>query len=437
MNSISIDAPKHPLSFSYSLSGSKSFSNRAVLLAAISPGVVSIRNFSPSDDSELLLRALAQVGISFEIDGTTVRKKANHSKPIAGTYSIDVGPAGTTSRFLTAFFACSPGLMVTLSGSERLHQRPIGPLVNALRSLGASIEYLGIEGCLPLRVNGRQLAGGVVEIDGSISSQFLTSLLLVAGLLTSSLRACIKGGLVSRSYLDMTFETLKRFGYQGQFSGDNCFVNQGHVSDSVIDYVVEGDATGATYLFNLAMLSGGIVRVHNLSRQSIQGDLGYLDALVKMGGEVSQGSSEDIGWIEVHGPKKLIAIECDMEQMPDAAQSLAVLAACAEGTSRLTGLSTLRVKETDRISAVCEQLQRLGIRAHDNGGADELVIEGGIPVGARIRTYDDHRMAMAFAGIALRCDGLCIEEPDVVKKSFPQYWDMLLEAGFRIIENGG
>jgi 3-phosphoshikimate 1-carboxyvinyltransferase len=420
------------VSFTYALGGSKSFSNRALVLAAVSRFPVEVCNLSPSDDSELLLCALAETGIRFTIEGGTLKFNPESSKVVSGEYAIPVGPAGTTSRFLTALFACIPGLAVTLTGSPRLHQRPIAPLVDALRSLGADIEYLGLDGCLPLRIVGKELAGGVVEIDGSVSSQFLTALLLVSGLLTSPLELVPRGELVSRSYLEMTISTMSAFGYECATSERDGYIVRKPETESAIRYTIEGDATGATYLFNLAMLGGGRVRVYNLSRYSVQGDLAYLDALEQMGASVLSGTDTNGDWIEVIGSDVIKPIEIDMEQMPDAAQSLAVVAACAPGTSRLTGLSTLRVKETDRINAVCLELQRMGIQAHDNGRSDELVILGGHPTAARIKTYDDHRMAMAFAGLALRCEGIEIEEPEVVNKSFPQYWDMLTSAGFSL-----
>jgi len=411
--------------------GSKSYTNRALITAALASGVSTLTSASLSSDSEALIGALRLLGVSVEESpgelGTTlvVEGLGGAFAPYHG--EINVGPAGTTMRFLTALCAGIAGVDLVLKGSERMHARPIRELVTALRTLGAEIDYLGVEGCPPLRIRSRtHLKGGAVSIDGSVSSQFISALLLTAPLHAGGLSIEIKGEQISKSYIDMTIQSVADFGVT--------IVNEGYRRYSCAPgqrfqagpFHVEGDASGASYLWGLAAISGGKVCVRNINPRSAQGDINFPELLARMGCSVSS----DARSITVTGTKDLRGIEVDMSSMPDTAQTLAVIAACARGTTTIRGLSTLRIKETDRIAALHTELLKLGIESEP--GPDYLVVHGGAPRGALIKTYDDHRMAMSFAMLAASVPDMRIEEPHVVEKSFPTFWETLKDIGLGV-----
>ena len=414
-----------PETFSVPLEGSKSYTNRALTIAAIQNQAVGIENVSPSDDARIFCNALASLGYSTERSERSIQLSPSEVVP-ESAININIGPAGTCMRFLTALCATTEGCDVALHGTDRMHQRPIGKLVDCLQQLGAQISYEVNEGYPPLRIRGRALQGGVVSIDGGVSSQFISALLMIAPRLEQGLELTITGEFISESYVAMTCESMKLAGVSVEQEERVYRVRPGQRYD--IDTMhIEGDASGASYLWSLAALSGKTVVVQNISSQSAQGDAKFPQLLKAMGCTVTEGVDHGIPWIAVTGSTTLNAIEADMTLMPDTAQTLAVIAACAKGTSRLTGLSSLRIKETDRIDAVVEELARCGIQV--DAGPDVMEIHGGVPQSARIQTYDDHRMAMAFAPLIARVPWLEIEDPDVVGKSFPSFWTVLASAG--------
>jgi 3-phosphoshikimate 1-carboxyvinyltransferase len=313
-----------------------------------------------------------------------------------------------------------------------MHERPIKDLVNALRTIGASIEYLGKEGCPPLKIIGNVLPGGSVTVSGSTSSQFLTSLLLAAPLCAEGLAITVEGGLVSSSYVGTTLSVMRAFGVnvEGDLQTGTFKVPRGsHYSPTT--YTPEGDASGATYLWGIAAISGGYVRVSNISHDSAQGDVRFVALLEQMGCKITSGTESGVPWIAVQGPDRLRSITTDMTLLPDAAQTLAVVAATADGTSTITGLSTLVVKETNRITATVNELKRCGIAAA--GTHDSLIISGGAPHPAEcFETYEDHRMAMAFAMLGTRYPGVVIHNPKVTSKSYPSFWDDITSLGCSI-----
>ena len=434
MNVIEIIPLKNSLSETISLSGSKSYMNRALVLASLSSKPSHLKNPSNSNDSELLINALLNFGVEFKkSDGVLqVVPSINGLTPFCGV--IDVGPAGTVSRFLTALIAAVPGTEVQLVGSSRMYQRPIAPLVDALRDMGAKIEYLKNEGSLPLLIHGRKLSGGDVSIDGSISSQFITALMLAAPLYDNTLNLIPKNDVViSKSYLNLTHDTLSAFGIKN--SSDGVKVEVVNEQPNGIHYLVEGDASSATYMWGLAALTGGSIIVGPFSRKSLQGDAQFPYLLEKMGCGVFSKLSPSITGEQYLGIKgvrdrKLQGISVNMEDMPDAAQTLAVIAAVSRGVTEITGLSTLRDKETDRIKALQTELEKLGVPVKT--GRDSITITGIESEeiqGARIETYDDHRMAMSFALLGAFVPGIIIEDPEVVKKSFPDFWEKLESFG--------
>ncbi|MCI5065577.1 3-phosphoshikimate 1-carboxyvinyltransferase [bacterium] len=441
--------PEHPSeAVEMTLAGSKSFTNRALILAALARGETHLENPSWSDDSRTLMRLLEYFGCRFSsgTNGTVTVSSPGGEVPLKEVGErepviLDVGPAGTVMRFLTALAAVSEGMDVVLCGSARMHQRPIGPLVDALRALGAEISYQEREGYPPLRIRGRKLSGGEVEVDGSLSSQFLSALLLVGCSLERGLRMVPKGALVSRSYLEMTCQTLQAFGVAAAGEAEGVFsVPHGAVSPT--RYLIEGDASGASYLWGIAALAGRSISLRPFPKNSLQGDCGFPELLVKMGCEVARDDERHA--IAVCGAAaRLRGIRVDMEQMPDTAQTLAVIAAVAEGSTQITGLQTLRIKETDRIAALQAELEKVGVRTEST--EDSLTVHGVLPQQlspAKIATYDDHRMAMSFALLSEFLPSLVIEDGDVVAKSFPDFWGRLAELGYpfqrgRDLQSGG
>lgn len=412
-----------------SLSGSKSYTNRALLAASIADGLSILHNASPSDDSHYLIEALEKIGIKVIDDDSSLRVFGCGGKFIPYNGKIDVGPAGTTMRFLTALLSAIPGCDVILSGSERMHKRPIGTLVDALKKLGADIEYTGDNGCPPLRIKGKNLTGGNIRMKASESSQYLTSLLLISPLLESELTISVSAEQVSTSYIDMTCSCMEEFGINvhredSLYSVDK---NQTYVSR---EYIVEGDATGAGYFWGLAAIAGGYIRVAPFSFDSYQGDMQLPRFLEGMGCEISAGVDDGAPWVGVKGPAELNSIKCDMTLLPDSAQTLATVAAFANGESTITGLKTLRIKETDRLEALSVELAKMGIDTTIDAGS--ITVIGGTPCAASIKTYDDHRMAMGFSIMAAKVNNLIIEDPEVVTKSFPNFWEKLLSTGLSI-----
>ncbi|NBW41436.1 3-phosphoshikimate 1-carboxyvinyltransferase [bacterium] len=427
-NILTLFPPKEPFQHSLNLSGSKSFMNRALILGALSETPVLLKNPSRSEDSLTLLELLKQFGVTSRWREQGALEISRNRSQVPVDVTLDVGAGGTVMRFMTAFAASCEGAEIILCGSERMHERPIGPLVEALRTLGADIDYLGTEGCPPLRIRGKTLKGGEVQVDGSLSSQFLTALLLTGATFENGITIMPQGELVSRSYLSMTIQTIRAFNGDVAFGdADRIMVSPGRLNCS--EYLVEGDASGASYFWALAAISGGSISVGPFPEDSRQGDLEFLKNLEWMGCSVERDLTNSS--FIVKGPAgRLRPLEADMVNLPDSAQTLAVLTAVADGVSILKGLKTLRVKETDRIAALEQELRRVGVRSESTD--DTLVIHGISPSALRkaaIRTYDDHRMAMSFSVLGAILPGLQIENPSVVAKSFPDFWTRLFAIG--------
>ncbi|MDR0292444.1 MAG: 3-phosphoshikimate 1-carboxyvinyltransferase [Elusimicrobium sp.] len=415
-----IKNPLKPLNAKIVLGGSKSLTNRALLIASLAGGRSVIENASLSADSKILINALKKSGI--KISGGK-KIKISGIKKSDKKITINAGDAGTALRFLTAFCALTEKEVI-LTGSARMQKRPVGELVAALNFLGANIEYLQRPGFPPLKINKGLLRGGRAAINGGVSSQFISALLMLGPALKNGLALDIKGKLVSASYVDMTLDVMRRFGAKIQNKNYKEIIVRGPYKNAV--YKCEPDASGASYFLACGALgSGGAVRV-NLNPASLQGDVKFADILKKMGAKVTKGKD----YIEVASNGPLKAVNADMTLMPDTAQTLAVLCAFARGKSKIKGLSTLRIKETDRIAALSAELAKMNVKTKT--GKDFLEIYGGEPKTAKIKTYNDHRMAMAFAPPAAALGQIEILNPSVVKKSFPDFWIKLRKAGFRL-----
>jgi 3-phosphoshikimate 1-carboxyvinyltransferase len=420
---------KRSVRYVVKLPGSKSFTNRALIVAALAHGTSTLSNASLSDDSRLLIQALKRLGVKIEesTQHVTVKGSGGKLNPFKG--ELQVGAAGTTMRFLTSLCSLIPDADVILTGTERMHERPVRDLVETLQQLGADISYIGNSGCPPLRIRGKKLAGGSAGIRTGTSSQFLSALLLVGPLFRDGLSLEGTEELTSRSYVDMTAALIESFGGKVHRTGNTFRVDPQPYYMSRV-YQIEGDASGASYFWTIAALFPTAIAVGPISFASTQGDAQYPRLLERIGCAVEEGHDESGSWIEVVGSPSPRPIDCDMSLMPDTAQTLAVLCAFLPGISTLRGLHTLKIKETDRLQAVQEELQKCGIRVEST--YDSLTIHGGNPHSATIDTYDDHRMAMSFSTLAARLPEVIIRDPSVVTKSFPSYWQCLEKLGFKV-----
>lgn len=404
------------------LPGSKSISNRSLLLAALAEGETEIRDLLASDDVDRMLEALVALGVEWRHDAAAGCYRV---RGVGGAFPVKqadlfLGNAGTAVRPLTAALALSGG-EYRLSGVPRMHERPIGDLVDGLRQIGAEIDYLGNVGYPPLVIHAGALRpGGVVRVRGDVSSQFLTALLMALPITGTETTIEVVGELISKPYIAITLDLMARFGVQVSREGWERFVIPGDAcyrSPGVL--YVEGDASSASYFLAAGAIGGGPVRVEGVGRDSIQGDVRFAEALGELGARVEIGDN----WIEARAPEsgQLKAFDLDLNHIPDAAMTLAVAALFADGPCRLRNVASWRVKETDRLAAMAAELAKVGALIEE--GPDYLRItppETLVP--AAIDTYDDHRMAMCFSLVTLGGCRTRINDPKCVNKTFPTYF---------------
>ena len=457
------------------LPGSKSISNRVLLLAALSEGATEVRDLLHSDDTARMLDALRTLGVAVELLGDNALRpdsgQAYRVTGCGGTFPVKeaklfIGNAGTAFRPLTAALALAGG-RYELSGVPRMHERPIGDLVDALRQLGAGIRYLGNEGFPPLEIFPAKLSGALVQVRGDVSSQFLTGLLMALPLLDRTVRIEVVGELISKPYIGITLAMMARFGVAVERQEWQSFVvSGGQRYRSPGTVYVEGDASSASYFLAAGAVGGGPVRVEGVGRDSVQGDVRFAEALEKMGARITMGPNwmecerampeassifqpSSCGGASAPEPGRLKAIDLDCNHIPDAAMTLAVAALFADGTTTLRNIASWRVKETDRIAAMATELRKLGAAVEE--GADYLRITPPYAVRgelveppaisyvetvhpstgsgrtvllhATIDTYDDHRMAMCFSLAAFGGAGVRIADPGCVAKTFPDYFE--------------
>jgi 3-phosphoshikimate 1-carboxyvinyltransferase len=412
--------------------GSKSLTNRALAIAALAEGPTRLTNALNSDDASYFVAALRALGFEVEVeqaetDGgseeTTYVVRGLGGAIPAARAALFVGNAGTAARFLTAFVTLGAGEYL-IDGVERMRQRPIADLLNALTALGAKVESVNATGCPPVRVVASGLPGGPAKVSGATSSQYLSALLMVAPYARTPVELTIIGGLNSKPYVDMTLGVMADFGVAVRRTGYESFRIEAGRYQPRADYAIESDASAASYFFAAPAIVGGSVRVLNISRRSRQGDIAFLNVLESMGCNVTEGEA----WIEVAGPgaggRSLQGVEVDLRDMPDTAQTLAAMAPFAETPTTIRGIASARVKETDRVAAMCAELTRLGVEVAEL--PDGLVIQPCRAIRpAEVQTYDDHRMAMAFALVGLRAEGIRIANPGCVSKTFPRYFEVL------------
>ncbi|BDU36809.1 3-phosphoshikimate 1-carboxyvinyltransferase [Vibrio nigripulchritudo] len=404
------------------LPGSKSVSNRALLLAALASGKTRLTNLLDSDDIRHMLNALTKLGVTYQLSED---KTVCEVEGLGGSFRTEeaqelfLGNAGTAMRPLAAALCLGSGEYV-LTGEPRMKERPIGHLVDALKTAGADIEYLENENYPPLKIKGTGLKGGKVEIDGSISSQFLTAFLMSAPLAQDQIQIDIIGDLVSKPYIDITLHIMAQFGVKVENNNYQSFViPAGQSYRSPGDFLVEGDASSASYFLAAAAIKGGEIKVTGIGKNSIQGDIQFADALEKMGAEIEWG---DDYVISRRGELK--AVDLDFNHIPDAAMTIATAALFAEGTTAIRNVYNWRVKETDRLSAMATELRKVGAEVEE--GEDYIIITPTSELKhAAIDTYDDHRMAMCFSLVALSDTPVTINDPKCTSKTFPDYFDKL------------
>ncbi len=406
--------------------GSKSLTNRALLIAALADGFSTLTNALFSDDSFYFANALQNLGfrINLEPENACITVCGLSGKIPAQSARLYIGNAGTAARFLAAFLPLGQGEF-TLEGDARMHERPIGDLVAALGQLGAILSAPDggqAPANLPLNVKAAGLPGGRTEISGNISSQFLSALLMVAPYAARPVEIVVTTELASKPYVDMTLGMMADFGVTVEREGYRRFLIRPARYSARRQVPIEPDATAASYFFAAPALCGGRVLVEGISRRSSQGDLAFLDVLGCMGCAVA----ETADGIEVRGAETLAGVDVDMRDIPDTAQTLAILAPFAQSPTRIRGIASARLKETDRIAATCRELRRIGVQVEEF--EDGLCIQPCADFHpAAIHTYNDHRMAMAFSLIGLRVPGISIENPACVSKTFPDFFRVLEE----------
>ena len=414
--------PDGPMDARVHVPGSKSITNRALVAAALAPGRSVLTGALAAEDTRAMRDVLTDLGVTVGAtdDETTLTVDGCAGAPGPVSGRLDGRSAGTVARFLPPLLALGEGPYV-LDGSAQMRTRPLGAGIAALRMLGVDVAWEGAQGHLPIRVTG---SGGrvapAVAVRADVSSQYTSGLLLSAPCFADGLELSVVGAVVSRPYLEMTTAVMAAFGARVEATGDGYVVAPGGYRPS--QYAIEPDASAASYFFAAAAITGGRVVVEGLGADSLQGDLGFVRVLERMGCVVDIRAGET----ELRGPATLAGVEVDLRELSDTAQTLAVVAPFASSPTRITGIGFIRNKESDRVGAVATELRRAGIDAVEE--PDGLLIGPGTPRAARIATYEDHRMAMSFALLGLRTPGIVIEDPGCVSKTFPAYFAALTAA---------
>jgi 3-phosphoshikimate 1-carboxyvinyltransferase len=391
------------------LTASKSESNRALIIQALCKDAFEIKNLATAKDTETLQELLS----------------SNNS-------TLDVGPAGTTYRFLTAYLATQKGRETILTGSQRMQERPIGILVDALRSIGADIEYVENEGYPPLKIKGKQLHGGTIEIHGDISSQYISALLLIAPTLIGGLKIRFKGKVVSKPYIQMTLNIMANFGATYTWQNNTIIIDE--AAYRAEQFTVEADWSAAAFWYEMVALSEDAdITITGLKEQSFQGDATVVEVYEKLGVQ----TIFKLGEIQIQFNKvnlKKDFFEYDFTTCPDMVQAVTCTLAALSIPFKFSGVMTLRIKETERVEALRKEWDKAGIKIKDIN-ADAMEMPDSVTPNefvTSVATYHDHRMAMAFAPLALQFNSIKIEDPDVVVKSYPEFWEHLKSVGFEI-----
>ncbi|WAJ70860.1 3-phosphoshikimate 1-carboxyvinyltransferase [Catenovulum adriaticum] len=421
MQSITIQPISH-VSGEVTIPGSKSLSNRILLLAALAKGETHITNLLDSEDISHMLNGLKLLGVDYQLSADKSECKVQGlagAIKYNGSAELFLGNAGTAMRPLAAALCLGEGEF-TLTGEPRMFERPIGHLVDALRQVGADIEYLKDTDYPPLKIQASGLQGGQVEIDGSISSQFLTALLMAAPLAQGDMEIKVKGELVSKPYIEITLHLMKQFGIDVENNNYQTFKVKGNQTyQSPGRVLVEGDASSASYFLAAAAIKGGTIKVNGVGLKSVQGDAKFAEVLEQMGAQVEWGDE----YIQVTKQGPLQAVDVDLNHIPDAAMTIATAALFAKGTTAIRNIYNWRVKETDRLYAMATELRKVGATVEE--GKDYIVIEPPTEITtAAIDTYNDHRIAMCFSLAAMGANPMIINDPKCTAKTFPNYFEL-------------
>jgi 3-phosphoshikimate 1-carboxyvinyltransferase len=418
-STLEISPISHPLDATVRVPGSKSLTNRALLIASLAEGRTCLSNALFSDDSRYFARALQTLGFDVQLDELNAEMTVTGlgGKIPSSKAELFIGNAGTAARFLSAFLTLGQGEYI-LDGDERMRERPIGDLIDGLAQLGGELE--ATNNCPPVKIKASGLPGGKTKIAGNISSQFLSALLMVAPYAKSPIEIEVITELNSKPYVDMTIAVMQDFGIEIERSEYSKFIIRPTKYLSLSTYMIESDASAASYFFAAPAICGGTVRVENISRHSKQGDTAFPDVLQQMGCLVDEADH----CVRVTGNSKLQGVDVDMRDIPDTAQTLAAVAPFASSPTRIRGIASARAKETDRVHATCTELARLGVQVeeHDDG---MTIYPCKTFKRSNVQTYNDHRMAMAFSLIGLRIPGITIENPGCVSKTFPNFFEVL------------
>jgi 3-phosphoshikimate 1-carboxyvinyltransferase len=421
---MAIQPVQRPLRAAVRVPGSKSLTNRALLVAALAGGDTRLTNALFSDDAYYFAEALRRLGftVRLEPDASQMTVTGLGGRIPASQAELYIGNAGTAARFLTALLTLGRG-SYTLDGDERMRQRPMGDLVRALSQLGAVVQGSATSEsilCPPVRVQANGLPGGQAMIAGDVSSQFISGLLMVAPYAHSPVELRVAGKLSSKPYVDMTLAVMADFGVRVErHAYERFIVHLQHYRSPGI-YPIESDASAASYFFAAPAICGGTVRVEGVSRRSKQGDVAFVDVLAQMGCMITEGPD----WIAVTGGLPLNGVDVDLSDLSDTAQTLAAVAPFAHTPTTIRGIASARLKETDRVTATCVELARLGVPIKEHSDGMTIFPCKAIRP-ATIHTYNDHRMAMSFALIGLKAPGIAIADPGCVTKTFPNFFTVL------------
>jgi len=417
--------PSGPVSFDVPVQGSKSLTNRAIICAGLAGGITRLTNASLSDDSRSLSTAMTILNVPvvvLEKESTIVVHSAT-TRDSAGRFNM--GNAGTAVRFLTSFLCTGKGNYV-VDGDERMRERPIGGLVEALRQLGADIRYVAKDGCPPLDIRAQGLRGGKCLVGGETSSQFVSSLLLSAPGAEGDVEIMVRGEAASKPYIEITLDVMRDMGVEVQRDGYHRFTIKKSQKYVPRELAIEADAASAGYFLAMAAVTGGLARVRGVGSRSHQGELEFARILGRMGCRVTWEPDA----IELRGGP-LRGVDVDMNDCPDSVQTLAAVALFAKGGTRVRNVRNLRVKETDRLAAIAKELTKLGAKVKEEEDGFTMVPPAHVKP-AQISTYRDHRMAMSFAVAGVAAPGIVIRDGECVSKSFPAFWDQLESLGVKL-----
>lgn len=422
-----IEPVKKPLKAVLRVPGSKSFTNRALIIAALAEGSSTIGGILKSDDSYWCIDALKRIGLAVEVEGDQVQIEGTAGRWPKEEAHLFLGAAGTLARFLPGALAAGQGGVYQVDGIQQLRRRPLSPLLKALKELGAEIRFLGEEGRLPLQVKATGLKGGKVTIEGHVSSQFLSGLLIASPLAKGEVEIKVAKGLVQPAYVGITVNLMRQFGATVEHDPHfTHFVIQpgGYTGQQV---VLEADASTACYFLSAAALTEGTVRITNVGYHSLQPDARFIDVLEQMGCTCIKHDN----YLEVTGPAQLRGgFTVDMKPMSDQAITIAALAPFADAPITVTNVPHIRHHESDRIAVICQALQQLGIKVEEH--QDGFTVYPGQPQGAVLDPHDDHRQAMTYSLLALKVPGIIITDPGCVSKTCPGYFEELKKIGVSV-----